>query len=116
MTLFSKSSWPSCNRSPLRDETKRSGGETLPPHRRLWAAKTSMEHFAMREPLNQDWMYDELANLGYPCFAHYRVGTPTYTPARFLAHVLDLPKVEPRVVAALPWLVYAFPLMEWDWL
>jgi hypothetical protein len=42
--------------------------------------------------------------------------TPTYTPARFLAHVLDLPKVEARVVDALPWLVYAFPLMEWDWL
>jgi hypothetical protein len=84
--------------------------------RRLWAAKTSMEHFAMWEPLNQDWMYDELANLGYPCFAHYRSGNPTYTPARFLAHVLDLPKVEARVVDALPWLVYAFPLMEWDWL
>jgi hypothetical protein len=75
-----------------------------------------MEYFAMWEPLKQDWMYDELANLGYPYFAHYRGGTPTYTPARFLAHVLDLPKVEPRVVAALPWLVYAFPLMEWDWL
>jgi hypothetical protein len=75
-----------------------------------------MEHLVMWEPLNQDWMYDELANLGYPCFAHYRVGTPTYAPARFLAQVLELPKVEPRVVAALPWLIYAFPLMEWDWL
>jgi hypothetical protein len=75
-----------------------------------------MEHFIMWEPLDQHWMYDELANLGYPYFANYRGGTPTYTPARFLAHVLDLPKVEPRVVEALPWLVYVFPLMEWDWL
>jgi hypothetical protein len=70
----------------------------------------------MSKPLNQDWMYDELAAFGYPCFAPHGGGTPTYTPASFLAHVLDLPEVEPRVVDGLPWLVYAFPLMEWDWL
>jgi hypothetical protein len=29
---------------------------------------------------------------------------------------MDLSKAESRVVEALPWLVYAFPLMEWDWL
>jgi hypothetical protein len=70
----------------------------------------------MSELSDQDWMYDELANLGYPCFAHYRKGPASYTPGRFLAHVLDLADVEPRIVEALPWLVYAFPLMEWAWL
>jgi hypothetical protein len=48
----------------------------------------------MWEPLVQDWMYYELANLGYSYFAHDRGGIPTYTPARFLA----------------------LPLMERDWL
>jgi hypothetical protein len=26
--------------------------------------------------MDQGWMYDELTNLGYPCFAHHRGGTP----------------------------------------
>jgi hypothetical protein len=79
----------------------------------VMAAKTSMEHFVMWEPFNQAWMHDELANLGYPYFAHYRAH-PYLHSGPLSAHVLDLPEVERRVVDGLPWLVYAFPLMEWD--
>jgi hypothetical protein len=49
----------------------------------------------MWEPLIQDWMYYELPNLGYSYSAHDRGGTPTYTPARFLAHVLTYQRLSP---------------------
>lgn len=59
----------------------------------------------------------ELASLAYPGFAHLRGGrTKLLNPATFLLKVLASRNLEARVVEGLPWLVFRYPDMDFDWL
>lgn len=58
----------------------------------------------------------ELASLAYPGFAHLRRGRTKLNPATFLLKVLASRNLEARVVEGLPWLVFRYPDMDFDWL
>jgi transcriptional regulator with XRE-family HTH domain len=57
----------------------------------------------------------ELANLGYPGFAHLATGEPRYNPAQLLLMALAELHLERRLAEALPWLAFAFWDMNWEW-
>jgi transcriptional regulator with XRE-family HTH domain len=57
----------------------------------------------------------ELANLGYPGFSHFRMGTPTLNPAQLLVRALTEPNLERRVAEGLPWLTCRYSGMNWGW-
>lgn len=57
----------------------------------------------------------ELGALGYPGFSYLR-GKSHYNPARLLFLALDRSDVDRRVVEALPWVVFTYPDLDWDWL
>lgn len=56
----------------------------------------------------------ELANLGYPRFAHLRSGKPKRNPARVLLAALSARNLDSRIIEALPWLVLEFINLEWQ--
>ena len=57
-----------------------------------------------------------LAALGYPGFAHLKHGPAVTNPASLLLSALEAERLEARVAAALPWVVRAYPDLDWDWL
>jgi transcriptional regulator with XRE-family HTH domain len=57
----------------------------------------------------------ELANLGYPGFAHLATGEPKYNPALLLVMALAEHHLERRLAEALPWLAFTFRDMNWEW-
>jgi transcriptional regulator with XRE-family HTH domain len=57
----------------------------------------------------------ELANLGYPGFAHYQNGAPKWNPAQLLVLALAENALDRRVAEALPWLVLRYSEMNWEW-
>jgi transcriptional regulator with XRE-family HTH domain len=65
--------------------------------------------------LTADFFASELASLGYPGFAHLRRATRE-NPATFLLTALAQNNLEARVAEALPWLVFRYPDMDFDWL
>lgn len=69
-------------------------------------------------PLNAtpDFLARELASLGYPGFAHLRRGTRRVNPATFLLSALAQRNLEARVAEGLPWLVFRYPDMDFNWL
>jgi len=69
-------------------------------------------------PLNvtPDFLARELASLGYPGFAHLHRTTRKVNPAEFLLTALAQSNLEARVAEGLPWLVYRYPDMDFDWL
>jgi len=56
----------------------------------------------------------QLAGLGYPGFAH--LGGQKANPAAVLLEALRQPDLEVRLTEALPWVVLAYPELDWDWL
>lgn len=69
----------------------------------------------LHSPLDESAFKAELGALGYPGFRYLR-GKSHYNPARLLFLALDQDDLDRRVVEALPWLVYTFPEMDWEWL
>lgn len=65
--------------------------------------------------LDESEFKSELGALGYPGFSYLR-GKSHYNPARLLFLALDQNELDRRVVEALPWLVYTYPEMDWEWL
>jgi hypothetical protein len=57
----------------------------------------------------------ELANLGYPGFAHYQNGEPGVNPAQLLVLMLAQNQLDRRLAESLPWLVFRYPEMDGDW-
>jgi len=66
--------------------------------------------------VSPDFWAAELAALGYPGFAHLRRGTQKVNPVTFLLAALAQPNLEARVAEGLPWLVWRYPDMNFDWL
>lgn len=56
-----------------------------------------------------------LAGLGYPGFAHLRAGSKT-NPAAVVLEALLQPDLEVRLSEALPWVLLAYPDLDWQWL
>ena len=65
-------------------------------------------------PADPDRLARQLAGLGYPGFAHLR-GRKT-NPAVVLLAALRHPDLDVRLTEALPWLVLAYPDLDWPWL
>lgn len=64
--------------------------------------------------VTDDQLASDLADLGYLGFAHLRRKRPRRkNPADVLLTGLNAPKRDARVVEAFPWLVLAFPDMNW---
>jgi hypothetical protein len=57
----------------------------------------------------------ELGAPGYPGFSYLR-GKAHCNPARLMFLALDQDDLDRRVVEALPWLVYTYAEMNWEWL
>ena len=62
-----------------------------------------------------DRLRTELASLGYPGFAHLRKKA-RHNPAEVLDSALNESDLDTRVVEGLPWLVFRYTAMDWDWL
>jgi transcriptional regulator with XRE-family HTH domain len=68
-------------------------------------------------PADSDRLAADLADLGYPGFAHLvRSRRVPRNPAAVLLDALHVDRLEARTVEALPWLVAKFPDLDWDWL
>lgn len=56
----------------------------------------------------------DVANLGYPKFAHLRSRKPKQNPARVLLTALGAKNLDSRIIEALPWLVLKFTELNWQ--
>src|SRR5467141_1639260 len=56
-----------------------------------------------------------LAFLGYPGFAHFK-RRRRHNPAQLLVAALGMNDLEARLSEALPWVVWRYPDLDWDWL
>lgn len=70
----------------------------------------------VRESATPDFLAHELASLGYPGFAHLRKRAKKANPADFLLTALTQRNLEARVAEGLPWLVWRYPDMDFNWL
>jgi hypothetical protein len=72
---------------------------------------------ATGSPADADRLAIDLANLGYPGFAHLvSRRRATRNPAAVLFDALQRDDLEARLVEALPWLLVSFADLDWDWL
>lgn len=60
-------------------------------------------------------LVEGLAALGYLGFAHFKQGRRV-NPAQLLFVALRMPDLEPRLSEALPWVVWQYPDLDWQWL
>ena len=60
-------------------------------------------------------LVEGLAALGYPGFTHFSPGRPV-NPAQLLFDALRMHDLEPRLGEALPWVVWRYSNLDWDWL
>ena len=60
-------------------------------------------------------LVENLAALGYPGFTHFAPGHRS-NPAQLLFAALRIDDLEPRLSEALPWLVWHYPDLDWNWL
>jgi hypothetical protein len=58
----------------------------------------------------------DLAALGYPGFAHLRARPCAQMPAQVVLTALSQADLECRIVEALPWVLLAYPELDWTWL
>ena len=62
--------------------------------------------------ISDDQLTADLSALGYPGFSHYKPSRPK-NPADVLLSALHADNRDARLMEALPWLVLAFPEMDW---
>lgn len=76
-------------------------------------------YFPLREPVEMtDADYArELANLGYPGFAHRKDkdAKPSWNPAQLAVMALSANTLDRRVAEGLPWLVLRYRAADWSW-
>ena len=58
---------------------------------------------------------EQLSALGYPGFAHVHARRAC-NPAEFLFTALAQNNLDSRLAGALPWVVWRYPELDWDWL
>lgn len=77
---------------------------------------TSLPAASAHTTRGADALATELADLGYPGFAHLRRGRPRRNPAAVLFDALAADALDTRSAEALPWMVLTYPDLDWDWL
>ena len=65
--------------------------------------------------VSPDVLQRKLASLGYPGFEHVRSGAVT-NPAEVVLTAVVKRDLDMRLVEALPWVLSAYPDLDWDWL
>ena len=58
----------------------------------------------------------ELASLGYPGLSYLKPRRSKKNPAEVLLRALSAADLDSRLVEALPWVIWKFPDMDWEWL
>jgi transcriptional regulator with XRE-family HTH domain len=95
-------------------------GKRRPPAKRVeqlrkFGVKVHPTLLPMRTfPASVDFA-QELANLGYPGFAHFAKGEPELNPAQLLVFALSQAYLDRRTAEALPWVASRYYDMDWDW-
>lgn len=84
--------------------------------RELGVAPTIVPAEACKPTGDANQLARDLANLGYPGFQHLRSLSPVKNPAVVLFAALREDWLEPRVAEALPWLLFRYPDLDWNWL
>ena len=64
---------------------------------------------------NAQSLVEGLAALGYPGFLHFKPGRPS-NPAALLFAALKMRDLERRLSEALPWIVWRYSDLDWEWL
>ena len=67
-------------------------------------------------PFDPQKLAGALGALRYPGFAYLRHRTSRVNPASVLLQALRQSHLEPRLAMALPWLVFEYPDLDWNWL
>ena len=68
-------------------------------------------------PADETELASELASLGYPGFSYLKPRRGKMkNPAEVLLSALSAGDLDSRLVEALPWVVWKFPDMDWEWL
>lgn len=67
-------------------------------------------------PFDPQELAGALGALRYPGFAYLRRRTARVNPASVLLQGLRQAHLEPRLAMALPWLVFEYPDLDWNWL
>lgn len=67
-------------------------------------------------PSGQDELASALASLGYPGLSYLKSRRRKKNPAELLLSALSVGDLDSRLVEALPWVVWKFPDMDWEWL
>lgn len=67
-------------------------------------------------PLTAAKLARQLAALGYPGYAYLRRNSRSVNPAELLLTALRENDLEPRLAAALPWVAFRYPDLDWPWL
>jgi hypothetical protein len=70
--------------------------------------------YAPRGSSNNNQLRSQLAALGYPGFAHFSARLRR-NPAQVLMNALNSSNLDTRVAEGLPWLVFTYPDMNWNW-
>jgi hypothetical protein len=64
----------------------------------------------------EDNLAADLAALGYPGLSYLKSQRATRTPAELVLAALAQENLDSRLVEALPWLVWQFAELDWQWL
>jgi transcriptional regulator with XRE-family HTH domain len=67
-------------------------------------------------PLDEDELAHNLASLGYPRLSYLRPRRRRKNPAEVLLSALSAVDLDSRLIEALPWVVWKFPELDWQWL
>jgi hypothetical protein len=66
--------------------------------------------------LEENELAYELASLGYPGLVYLRSNRRRRNPAEVLLSALSASDLDSRIVEALPWVVWKFSNLNWEWL
>lgn len=75
--------------------------------------EASFEEF---RPADQDMLAADLAALGYPALSYLSARRRKKNPAEVLLSALNSADLDSRLVEALPWVMWNFPEIDWQWL
>src|SRR5260221_58541 len=84
-------------------------------HRRFAVPPTALPVDATDVQADAQSLAEGLAALGYPGFAHFK-RRRRHNPAQLLFAALRMNDLEARLSEALPWVVWRYPDLDWDWL
>lgn len=66
-------------------------------------------------PADENALAFELASLGYPGLSYLKPRRRK-NPAEVLLSALSTPNLDSRLIEALPWVVWKYPELDWQWL